>query len=210
MKTNVYIDGFNLCYRAVKGTPYKWLDVLKLARALVPTHQINRIRYFTAYVLNRSDPNQLRRQLTYLRALDTLPNLSIHRGRFRERQKTRPLVAPVAGLPRFVDIFDTEEKRTDVNLATWLLVDAHRHDFEQALLFCNDADLALPVRLVRTIFNRPVGIVNPNTNPKNKMPADLSAAATFIRQVRRTALAACQFPPQLSVLRGTITKPTTW
>ena len=26
---NVYIDGFNLFYRCLKGTPYKWLDVLR-------------------------------------------------------------------------------------------------------------------------------------------------------------------------------------
>ena len=27
MKTNVYIDGLNLYYRAVQGTQYKWLDI---------------------------------------------------------------------------------------------------------------------------------------------------------------------------------------
>jgi hypothetical protein len=26
-KVNVYIDGFNLYYGAVKGSPYKWLDL---------------------------------------------------------------------------------------------------------------------------------------------------------------------------------------
>ena len=30
MKTNVYIDGLNLYYRAVQGTPYKWLDIVTL------------------------------------------------------------------------------------------------------------------------------------------------------------------------------------
>jgi hypothetical protein len=29
---NVYIDGFNLFYRCLKGTPYKWLDVGSRAR----------------------------------------------------------------------------------------------------------------------------------------------------------------------------------
>ncbi len=27
MLTNVYVDGFNFYYGAVKGTPYKWLDI---------------------------------------------------------------------------------------------------------------------------------------------------------------------------------------
>ena len=30
MKTNIYIDGFNLYYGCVKDTPYKWLDLAKL------------------------------------------------------------------------------------------------------------------------------------------------------------------------------------
>lgn len=94
LKTNVYIDGFNLYYGAVKGTTYKWLDLLKLSQAIVPTHTINKIRYFTSYVTNRSDPNQLRRQLIYFRAIRTLPGLSIHRGQFRETTKWRPLVNP--------------------------------------------------------------------------------------------------------------------
>jgi hypothetical protein len=29
VRTSIYIDGFNLYYRALKGTPYKWLDVKK-------------------------------------------------------------------------------------------------------------------------------------------------------------------------------------
>ena len=58
MKTNVYIDGFNLYHRALQNTPYKWLDLFKLSQALLPKHEINRIRYFTALVEQRpSDPN---------------------------------------------------------------------------------------------------------------------------------------------------------
>ena len=30
MDTIVYIDGFNLYYRALKGTPYKWLNLLRI------------------------------------------------------------------------------------------------------------------------------------------------------------------------------------
>ena len=51
----VYIDGFNLYYGALKGTPYKWLDVEALARKLAPTDQLVAVRYFTARV--RPQPN---------------------------------------------------------------------------------------------------------------------------------------------------------
>ena len=33
MITNVYIDGFNLYYRALKDTPFRWLDLWELADA---------------------------------------------------------------------------------------------------------------------------------------------------------------------------------
>ena len=45
MRTNVYIDGFNLFYGCLKGSPYKWLNIEALCRRLLPKDQINRIRY---------------------------------------------------------------------------------------------------------------------------------------------------------------------
>jgi len=59
MLTNVYIDGFNFYYGAVKGTAYKWLDFSALCRLLLPTHSIQQIYYFTALVTPRPhDPDQ--------------------------------------------------------------------------------------------------------------------------------------------------------
>jgi hypothetical protein len=39
---NFYIDGFNLYYGCLKGSPYKWLDLDALARRLQPRDQIRR------------------------------------------------------------------------------------------------------------------------------------------------------------------------
>jgi hypothetical protein len=52
MRTNVYVDGFNLYYGCLKGTPYRWLDLEALCSRLLPTNSIHRIRYFTARVLH--------------------------------------------------------------------------------------------------------------------------------------------------------------
>jgi hypothetical protein len=79
MKSNVYVDAFNLYYGSLKGTPYRWLDLRALFAKVFPRNEINRIRYFTAIVESR--PSDLRRpahQDAYLRALRTIPNLSIH------------------------------------------------------------------------------------------------------------------------------------
>jgi hypothetical protein len=48
MKVNVYIDGFNLYYGAVNGTPYRWLNLAEMCRMLLPRDQILQIKYFTA------------------------------------------------------------------------------------------------------------------------------------------------------------------
>ncbi len=51
MRTRVYVDGFNLYYGAVKGTPFKWLDPVHLSRLLLPpVCMIDRLLYFTARV----------------------------------------------------------------------------------------------------------------------------------------------------------------
>jgi uncharacterized LabA/DUF88 family protein len=211
MRTNVYIDGFNLYNRAVKGTPYKWLDLSKLCQALLPRHEIHRIRYFTALVHSRSnDLKAPQRQQIYIRALKTIPNLTMEFGQFRSRIKERPLVTPRQGQPRNVKIYDTEEKGTDVNLATYLLMDGYEDDFEQAVIISNDADLALPIGIVRNKLQRPVGIVNPNIDRKEGMPKELRDAATFNRRLRESVLEKCQFLPTLQDAKGTITKPDTW
>ncbi len=57
--TNIYVDGFNLYYGALKGTPYKWLDLDMLSRLLVPGREIKRIRYFTAPVTGRRTTHRL-------------------------------------------------------------------------------------------------------------------------------------------------------
>lgn len=95
MATNVDIDGFNLYYGAVNGTPNKWLDLEALCHRLLPKDDIKRIRYFTATVSARpGDPQQPQRQQTYLRALTTLPPVSIHYGHFLTHSVRMPLVNP--------------------------------------------------------------------------------------------------------------------
>ena len=111
MRTNVYIDGFNLYYGAVKETAHKWLDVLALCGALFPRNQISRIRYFTAIVDARPpDLQQPVRQQTYIRALETIPCLSVHYGLFKTRPTRMRLVKPSASGATTANVLKTEEK----------------------------------------------------------------------------------------------------
>ncbi len=211
MKTNVYVDGFNLYYRAVKGTPYKWLDISKVCQELLPSHTINRIRYFTANAQPLpNDPNVPVRQQVFIRALETIPNLTVHRGQFKRRWRTLPLRHPVPGLPHYVEVEYFEEKGSDVNLATYLLADGFNKDYEQALVISNDSDLALAITMVRGTLKFPIGVVNPNADPKQFTPAELTQAATFTRRLRPSTLQRCQFPPTLTDTKGMFSKPPSW
>ncbi len=146
----------------------------------------------------------------YLRALETISDLTIHYGQFRDRRIFRPLVTPVQDQPRIVEIWNTEEKGTDVNLASYLLMDGVDGDYEQAVVISNDADLALPIGMVRDRLRFPMGIVNPNLDPKAHTPKELTDAATFVRRLRLNTLRECQFPPQIQDSKGVITKPVGW
>ncbi len=88
----MYVDGFNLYRRALVRTPYKWLDLERLASLLLPKFEIQQIRYFTALI--RPAPHDLAsmaRQRLYLRALQTNPKISIQLGEFRSGVRSMPV-----------------------------------------------------------------------------------------------------------------------
>ena len=99
MRTRVHVDGFNLYYGALKGTPFKWLDPVRLTSLLVPPGYVaDRLRYFTARVSGKLDPRAPARQQVYLNALAARPEVEIHYGRFLAKSAWRPLAnLPVAG-----------------------------------------------------------------------------------------------------------------
>ena len=182
MITNFYIDGFNLYYRALKDTPFRWLDVRKLAETLFPHDIIHMICYFTARLDARpGNPAQPQRQQAYLRALATLPGFEAYYGVFRSGVKRRPLAEPVPGRPAYVLVRDSEEKGSDVNLATRLLVDGFNGEYEQAVVVSNDADFAGAMKYVRDGLGLRVTLANPDQ--RNASPRDLSNAAAYVKRL---------------------------
>jgi len=160
LRTHVYIDGFNLYYGAVRGTPYKWLDLSKLCNLLLAKHSIFKIGYFTARIKSRPhDPDAPTRQQVYLRALNTIPNLTIH---FLTHPVWMPDATSTSNPPKMLRVLKTEEKGSDVNLATYLLLDGFQNAYDTAVLVTNDSDLLEPLRVVRNVLGLQVGILCPN------------------------------------------------
>ena len=202
---NVYIDGFNLYYGAVKNSPYKWLDLEALCHRMLPNDTIQSIEYFTAMVSARPhDPDVPVRQQVYLRALRTRANLRISYGHFLTH--SCQMVLSGSNPPQKVWVDKTEEKGSDVNIAAHLLRDAYTKSFEVAVLVTNDSDLVEPVRVVRRELNLPVGILNPHQHHSAKLKQE----ATFIKRIRQADLAACQFPTVMRDSKGQFHKPKSW
>ena len=92
MRTIVYIDGFNLYYGLLRGTPWMWLDLVAFARALLTDrYVISEVKYFTARI--RSDrfaaisPHD---QSCYLDALGTNPVVKVVEGYYRRFRAKLP------------------------------------------------------------------------------------------------------------------------
>ena len=215
-QVNIYVDGFNLYYGCCKATPYKWLDLATLAAQLLPGQAIQDIRYFTADVnLDPSDPGQIVRQETYIRALRTIPNLTIKKGFFLtkpgKKKRVYPLYGPNPRIPNpanpAIDVWKVEEKGSDVNLATSMLLDASAGSFDDAWVLSNDSDLAWPIEMARKTYRVRIGVYKPErpagypskfARPDSK---PMIRAARWFKRIEETHLAASQFSQALFRIR---------
>lgn len=248
-RTTLYIDGFNVYYGALWGTPYKWLDPLTLCRLLLTPNATDadsgpyiyqKIKYFTAEVKPwPTDPGQLHRQQQYIRAVSTLPGVSVHYGAYRINKPQRRIVgAPEVVLlegstvtlsdgtqgqlavgqiakvanwtpPQKIRVYQPEEKGSDVNLATHLVNDAHLNDYDCAVVLSNDSDLKEAIRIAKDELGRNVGVINPHD--KKKASHVLSTTASWhIREIRPNLLARSQFPETLTDSDGAFQRPPEW
>lgn len=209
--TRIYVDAFNLYYGALKGTPFKWLNLEALCRQLLPSADIQKINYYTAAVKALpNNPGVRFRQETYLRALRTLPTLAIHEGHFLKHRVRALLVNPPPAGPSTVEVWKTEEKGSDVNLAVHLVHDAHLGRFDQAAIVSNDSDLAEAMRIVIHDVGKPVGLISPCIQPGRRPSAQLKQTASFFRAIHNTHLRRSQFTDQLTDQHGSFQKPTEW
>jgi hypothetical protein len=85
-------------------------------------------------------------------------------------------------------VIEMKEKGSDVNLASMLLADGFRGDYEVAVVVSNDSDLVLPIKIVTTQLRLPVGLLQPGK--RRRVAVELVQAATFHKPIRKGVLAA--------------------
>lgn len=183
-KANVYIDGFNLYFglKAAKLLHCRWLNVVKLARGLLlPNNQLGEAKYFTARisapegVASEEDKAKLKRQATYLDALDTLPQLRRLEGQFQPD--------PVTCYSCGRTWMDHEEKMTDVRIATEMLVDAYSSACDTIIVVSGDSDLVPPIRAIQHHLGKRVVVAFPPARGSDELRQVAHTAFTVSQQL---------------------------
>ncbi len=217
-RARVYIDGFNLYYGALKGTPYKWLDLQAWCAVMLPGYDIDRITYCTARVAARQDnPSVHVRQDAYLRALATLPTVKVLEGKFKSGPAkmrrvplatcdccTTTMASCACCHSPFAKVIKTEEKGSDVNLAVELVRDGFTDCYETALVVSDDSDIQPAVDIVRGELGKRVIVADPRNRTHPSLIGDER------RQVRPAALQRAQLSVEVIANGRTISKPTRW
>lgn len=140
----VYVDGFNL-YFGIKASGFdnsKWLDIDKLAKSLLkPNQALVRIKYFTSRLSN--NPDKQKRQTTYIEAIEST-GIKVFYGHYQSDS---------VDCKRCGAIWSTfNEKMTDVNIATQMIMDAYNDRCDMAMLISGDSDLVPPVKAIHENF----------------------------------------------------------
>ena len=204
----IYIDGFNFYYGMVKDTPYKWLDMRKFFHLLRMHDKIVHIDYFTAMIIGPRTKNQE----TYIRALGTLPEVTITFGKFMtKRIECKVRDCNYSGERWFET---AEEKGTDVNIALQMVSDCYDNLCDYLVLVTGDSDLVPAIEAIKTHFRQKKVIVYiPAFGERKKWrySSSLANAADRLRFLPDQLLPPSQFPSTFSDTDGNpITKPTDW
>lgn len=215
VRTLVYVDGFNLYHGALKrASPgYRWLDLKAMVGSIIHSnHRIDGVYYFTAWIrTGGQNDNSLSHQKIYVKALENyITNFNYRLGHFISK-KTR--AKPVDGsLGHSVQIWDMEEKGSDVNLASRMISDAFQDNFDCAIIVANDGDYAEAIRVVKQEAGKTVGVILPLSHPDRTQYRKASQAlykeASFVRSLRTPTIYKSQLPDPIP---GThIYKPAHW
>lgn len=215
-KVVVYIDGYNL-YFALRGKRlhgpdgrrwpnYSWLNVRQLGKEITkPGETLALVKYYTARIRAiDGDPASLarqRRQATYLDALGGVDGLEVIYGAYQ----LRDVACRACGHAWRTG----EEKKTDVNIATDMVMDGVDGLYDRAVLVSADSDLAPPVSMIATrLPGRSVAVAF----PPGRGSRDLTAASGGrVFHINEAMVRRSQFPRETVTSAGhVVTRPVEW
>jgi hypothetical protein len=199
---NLYYGARGSCGKSTPGWRWLDIRALAQTLISARTNwsgaQLERVVYCTARIDGATNPSGQADQDVYLKALHASGSVDhIEYGYYVTRVKQAPLaVKDSSGRPQLVtpqwpvmiqdgyggqvpnatfmvSYVNREEKGSDVNVASHLLLDVLEHKIDGALVISNDSDLRFPVQEARK--HVPLGLINPS---RNQLAGALKAQAT--------------------------------
>lgn len=221
---NLYYGGRSLCGRGTPGWRWLDIRALSQSviseRQDWHGAVLGPVVYCTARVDQAENPSAYADQDVYLKAQDAMGSVDhIEYGRYVAYVKCAPLAvkgangrprlvqpgwpvviqdsagARVQGAKFMVSVAQREEKGSDVNVASHLLLDVFRGRVDAALVISNDSDLCFPVKRARDRV--PVGLVNPGagqTAGALKASAAVGVGRHFWRKLTERDFVSHQLP----------------
>lgn len=181
--------GYNNC---------KWLNLKSLALSLLkPNQELKVVKYFTSRVSNNPDKQQ--RQTVYIEALES-EGIQIFYGHYQR---------DTIECKRCLNIWPNyNEKMTDVNIATQMIIDAYQDKYDMAMLISGDSDLVPPVRAIHDNFpDKRIFVAFPPKRFNNSVSLVAKGSLT----IGRKKLIDSQFSPEiLNKHSFLIKKPAEW
>lgn len=196
----VYVDGFNL-YFGMKESGYgiyKWLNIKNLVTGFLTANQnLVDLKYFTSRVTN--NPLKQKRQATYIEALETT-GIKVIYGMYKAKDYDCKNCGHTWQIPN--------EKMTDVNIATQMLIDAFTDKFDTAILISGDSDLVPPIKSIHKLFpEKSVSV----WFPPSRHTHSVASAAKGSLMLGRKTLKSNQFPIEVTKSDGYVLhKPASW
>ena len=99
-----------------------------------------------------------------------------------------------------------EESSSDVNIATFMLIDCFQKACDVPILLSNDSDLSEPLKYIKTILKLPVGLIT----PVDFWVSKLHKYSSLRRKISDEQLKNAQFSLRLKDDQGEFSYPKKW
>jgi uncharacterized LabA/DUF88 family protein len=229
-RTIVYIDGYNLYYGRLRGTPFKWLDLIEFCTAVLARRDQNEslecVKFFTAPALatfaTHGDAS-VEAQSAHHRALQTRHDqrfqVVLGKHSYDKSGSLLPVYLPETQFDRTnrIRVWHLEEKKTDVNLALAMYRDANKKMCDRMVLVSNDSDAEPALSAIREDFPHiQLGVIMPIRPPAKagalrRQSGSLSGHAHWVIDcITDEQLAQAQRPAIVQTKKKPIRKPAHW
>lgn len=230
LRTAVYVDGYNLYYGRLRGTPFKWFDLVRFVENLLQqrtqNEQLAFVHLFTAPALARFATHgqaSVEAQSSYLRAHEKrYPNhFRVTYGKHSVDKNGTPLPTFKADEPfdknDRTKVWLLEEKQTDVNLALTMYRDVAKGLCDRVILVSNDSDAEPALAAIKQDFpNIMLGVIQPIrppqlTNGSRRASGSLARHADWVQgSISDSELQNAQLSALIPTNKKPILKPQYW